>query len=412
MTHNIQTVRAAIIGGGPAGLMAAEALINQGISVDLYDAMPSLGRKFLMAGKSGLNLTHAEPFEDFLSKFGDARKSLEPALKNFTPTDIQAWASDLGIETFVGTSSRVFPKDFKAAPLLRTWLRKLRANGLTVHARHKWGGWNEDGTLLTFDTPNGEVLIRAETTILALGGASWPKLGSDAAWVPWLTKGGVSVSPLKPSNCGFDVNWSAHFLDRFEGDPVKNVRLGFQGNFIAGDFVITARGLEGGPVYGLSSKLVKSIENTGPVTLTVDLLPGRTGADIQDRLGRPRGKMSLGTYFKKNLKLSGVKASLLYECTDKAAFDDPIHLAASIKALPLIINAPRPIEEAISSSGGVAWHNLDDSLQLNTLPGVYVAGEMMDWDAPTGGYLLSACMATGRWAGEAVAKRLNAASAL
>ncbi|MBL4748200.1 MAG: TIGR03862 family flavoprotein [Magnetovibrio sp.] len=405
MTQNIKNNRAVIIGGGPAGLMAAEALTSRGITVDLYDAMPSLGRKFLMAGKSGLNLTHGEPFVDFLDRFGHARQNLKPILEAFTPTDIEAWANDLGVETYVGTSKRVFPKDFKAAPLLRAWLRRLRANGLTVHARHKWNGWADNG-VLAFDTPKGDILINAETTILALGGASWPKLGSDANWVPWLVKNGVSILPLKAANCGFDVDWSAHFLDRFEGNPVKNARLSFRGARIPGDFVITARGIEGGPVYALASKLIESLDNTGSATLAVDLLPDRSGADIQARLSRPRGKQSMATFLKKNLNLSGVKAGILYECTAKNAFDDPINLAATIKAVPLAIDKPRPIEEAISTSGGVAWHNLDKGLHLNVLPNVFVAGEMLDWDAPTGGYLLSACLATGRWAGQMAAKHL------
>jgi len=406
MTHKTKNIRAAIIGGGPAGLMAAETLISKGFSVDLYDAMPSLGRKFLMAGKSGLNLTHAEPFDDFLDRFGEAQQNLSPMLNAFTPTDIQDWAKGLGIETFVGTSNRVFPKDFKAAPLLRAWLRKLRANGLTVHVRHKWTGWSDEA--LSFDTPNGEVLIKAETTVLALGGASWPTLGSDAAWVSWLDKQGVAIIPLKPANCGFDVDWSPHFIERFEGQPVKNAKLSFQGSHCSGDFVITKTGLEGGPVYALSSKLRQAIENKGSATLTIDLLTDQSGAYVGDRVSRPRGKKSISTHLKRALNLSGVKAGLLHECTDKKAFLDPVHLAASIKAVPLILTQPRPIANAISTAGGIAWSGLDDGLQLNARPGIFVAGEMLDWDAPTGGYLLSACMATGRWAGLAAAKKLSA----
>ena len=406
MTNKIKSMRAVIIGGGPAGLMAAEALISKGFAVDLYDAMPSLGRKFLMAGKSGLNLTHAEPFDDFLDRFGAAQQNLSPALNAFTPTDIQDWAKGLGIETFVGTSNRVFPKDFKAAPLLRAWLRNLRANGLTIHARHKWTGWS--GEALSFETPNGEVLIKAETTVLALGGASWPNLGSDAAWVPWLDKQGVAIIPLKPANCGFDVDWSPHFIERFEGQPVKNAKLSFQGSHIAGEFVITKTGIEGGPVYALSSKLRQAIEDSGSATLTIDLLTDRSGADVGNRLDRPRGKKSMSTHLKRALNLSGVKAGLLHECTDKKAFLDPVHLAASIKSLPLMLTQPRPITEAISTAGGIAWSGLDEGQQLNARPGVFVAGEMLDWDAPTGGYLLSACMATGRWAGFAAAKKLSA----
>ena len=406
MKNTQNTVRAAIIGGGPAGLMAAEVLTNHGIPVDLYDAMPSVGRKFLMAGKSGLNLTHAESYDDFVARFGDVRSKLKPALDAFPPTAIQTWANELGIETFVGSSNRVFPKDFKAAPLLRAWLKRLRAKGLTVHARHKWTGWDEQGSLC-FETPNGDVSVRADATILALGGASLPKLGSDGAWAKWLESKGVCITPLKPSNCGFDVDWSAHFLDRFEGQPVKNIKLSFYGNATPGEFVITKSGIEGGPVYALSSRLRDTISTKGSATLTIDLLPDRSGADVQDRVARPRGKKSMATHLKRTLNLSGVKAGLLYECTAKKVFGEPVHLASAIKALPVTVVRPRPIAEAISSAGGVAWHSLDNGLQLNALPGVFVCGEMMDWDAPTGGYLLSACMATGRKAGEAVLKRLN-----
>lgn len=401
------TTRIAIIGGGPAGLMAAEALTAKGHAVDLYDAMPSLGRKFLMAGKSGLNLTHAEPFDDFLGRYGVTAKRLAPMLKAFPPGTVQAWAKGLGIETFVGTSQRVFPKDFKAAPLLRAWLRRLRANGLSVHVRHKWTGWNADGAL-TFATPDGEVAIAAAATVLALGGASWPKLGSDAAWVAWLEARGVEITTLKPANCGFDVDWSAHMLERFEGHPVKNARLKFHGQSASGEFVITKTGLEGGPVYTLSSALLRTIASKGKATVSIDLVPDLSLETVAQRLARPRDKKSMATHLKRTLHISGVKAGLLREATDKDTFADPAKLAACIKALPITLVRPRPIEEAISCSGGVRWDQMDDGLQLNALPGVFLAGEMLDWDAPTGGYLLSACMATGRWAGDAVAKRLSA----
>jgi len=398
---------AAIIGGGPAGLMAAEALTARGFKVDLYDAMPSLGRKFLMAGKSGLNLTHAEPFDAFLTRFGITGKRLSPMLRAFPPGTIQAWAKGLGIETFVGSSRRVFPKDFKAAPLLRAWLRRLRANGLTVHTRHKWTGWNADGAL-TFTTPAGEVTINAEATVLALGGASWPKLGSDAAWVPLLEERGVTLRPLMPANCGFDVDWSAHILEHFEGQPVKNARLKFHGETASGEFVITKTGIEGGPVYALSSKLLRAITSKGQATVTIDLTPDLSLETVTQRLSRPRDKKTMATHLKRTLHISGVKAGLLREGTDKDTFADPAKLAATIKALPITLLRPRPIAEAISCSGGVRWDQMDDGLQLKALPGVYVAGEMLDWDAPTGGYLLSACMATGHWAGEAVAEALSA----
>lgn len=414
MTHSTtptppKTPRVAIIGGGPAGLMAAEALTERGIAVDLFDAMPSLGRKFLMAGKSGLNLTHAEPFEDFVSRYGAARADLNPMLQAMTPTDIQAWAGSLGVGTFVGTSKRIFPKDFKSAPLLRAWLRRLRANGMTVHVRHKWTGWNADGAL-SFDTPSGQVTISPEATVLALGGASWPKLGSNAAWVPWLEERGVTIEPLKPANCGFDVDWSEHFIERFEGQPVKNARLHFKGQTVPGEFVITKTGVEGGPIYTLSSKLLGAIEAEGQATVTVDLIADRSLENVTERLSQPRGKKSMATHLKRTLHLSGVKAGLLREGTDKDTFADLAKLAAAIKALPITVVRPRPIEEAISSAGGIRLSQMDDGLQLKSLPGVFIAGEMMDWNAPTGGYLLTACMATGKWAGNAVAEKLSASA--
>lgn len=407
MNTPTHTVRAAIIGGGPAGLMAAEALCAQGIAVDLFDAMPSLGRKFLMAGKSGLNLTHAEPFDDFVAKFGPSRTQLDPILHGFPPGTVQAWAQGLGIETFVGTTRRVFPKDFKAAPLLRAWLRRLRASGLTVHARHRWTGWTEDGRL-AFDTPDGQATVTAEATILALGGASWPKLGSDAAWVPWLEQKGVQLSPLKPANCGFDVDWSPHFIEKFEGQPIKNARITFAGQTASGEFTITKTGVEGGPVYDLSSKLLGALDSKGATTVTIDLIADRSVENILERLNHPRGKKSMATHLKRTLHLSGAKAGLLREGTTKGTFDDLARLAAAIKSLPLNMLRPRPIAEAISSAGGIKWSQMDAGLQLKDLPGVYACGEMIDWTAPTGGYLLSACMATGRWAGDAAAAQLNA----
>ncbi|MCR4377580.1 MAG: TIGR03862 family flavoprotein [Rhodospirillales bacterium] len=407
MTHRKLTLQAAIIGGGPAGLMAAEALTKRGIAVDLFDAMPSLGRKFLMAGKSGLNLTHAEPFADFLSRFGAAQGYLNPMLDAFPPAALQAWALELGVETFVGSSGRVFPKDFKAAPLLRAWLKRLRANGLTIHARHKWTGWNTNGEL-TFATPAGEIAVAAQSTVLALGGASWPTLGSTAAWVPWLQAKGIDIAPLKPANCGFDVPWSAHFVERFEGHPLKGVTLSFHSQHAQGECIVTHTGLEGGPIYALSSALVEAIERRGPATINIDLLPDLNEAEVSKRLAQPKGKKSLATHLKRTLGLAGVKAGLLRERVDAGVFADPLKLAAAIKALPVMLTYPRPIAEAISTAGGVRFDQVDDGLQLKKLPGVFVAGEMLDWDAPTGGYLLSACMATGRWAGDAAANALKA----
>lgn len=387
--------------------MAAEALTAHGIAVHVFDAMPSLGRKFLMAGKSGLNLTHAAPFDDFLAKYGPSRVPLNPILHAFPPGTVQAWAQGLGVETFVGTTQRVFPKDFKAAPLLRAWLRRLRATGVTVHARHRWTGWNADGHL-TFDTPAGEVTVASEATVLALGGASWPKLGSDAAWVPMLEQRGVGIDALKPANCGFDVEWSEHFIERFEGQPIKNARLTFAGQTASGEFTITKTGIEGGPVYELSSKLLGALDSKGKAEVTVDLIADRSVENVAERLSQPRGKKSMATHLKRTLHLSGAKAGLLREVTSKDTFADPQKLAAAIKAVPLSLVRPRPITEAISCSGGIRWAQMDAGLQLKDLPGVYACGEMLDWTAPTGGYLLTACMATGRWAGEAAAKQLEA----
>jgi len=399
-------IRIAIIGGGPAGLMAAEALTQHGHAVDLYDSMPSLGRKFLMAGKSGLNLTHAEPYADFLSRFGDAADRLRPMLDALTPEAIQAWARDLGVETFVGTSGRVFPHDFKAAPLLRAWLRRLRASGLTIHVNHTWTGWTDDGAL-TFSTPVGPVTIHPEATVLALGGASWPQLGSTATWVAWLQEHGVYVSPLKPANCGFDVDWSTHFVERFEGHPLKSISMSIRDEHASGECVVTRNGIEGGPVYTLSKPLRDALEHGGSATLHIDLAPDLSEREITKRLAKPRGKKSIATHLKRTLGIEGVKAGLLREGTPPETFANPPRLAAAIKALPIALTCPRPIVEAISTAGGVQWNQLDAGLQLKAMPGVWVAGEMLDWEAPTGGYLLSACLATGHWAGTAVAKTLR-----
>lgn len=394
----------AIIGGGPAGLMAAEALTARGFRVDLYDAMPSLGRKFLMAGKSGLNLTHAEPFDTFMTRFGAAAACLRPILGTFGPDAARTWAENLGIQTFVGTSGRVFPTEMKAAPLLRAWLRRLRANGMTVHARHKWMGWSDDGALL-FATPDEDVTVRAAATVLALGGASWPRLGSDAAWAPWLIDRGVRVTPFAPSNCGFNMDFSPYLFEHFEGHPLKGIALTVDGEHASGDCVLTRTGLEGGPVYTLSAAIRRAIRQGGRATVSMDLIPDLDAATLTERLGRPRGKKSMATHLKRTVGLSGVKAAMLREGENaSAAFDDPALLAVRIKTLPLTALSARPIAEAISSAGGVAWDQVTDGLELKALPGVYIAGEMLDWDAPTGGYLLTACMATGKWAGEAAAR--------
>lgn len=392
---------AAIIGGGPAGLAAAERLAGVA-QVHVFDAMPSLGRKFLLAGKSGLNITHAEDLDLFLSRFKEARARLEPLLRGFLPDEIRSWAAALGVELFVGSSGRVFPKAMKASPLLRVWLTRLREAGVIFHPRHRWTGWADDGAL-TFETPDGETHFRADVSVLALGGASWPRLGGDGAWVPLLRAKGVTVNPLRPSNCGFDVAWSPHMAARFAGEPVKSVTLSFGDRSLRGDFVVTRYGIEGSAVYALSADLRDASDRDGKAVLTLDLTPDRDLERLTRDLSRPRGKASLANHLRKAAGIDGVKAALLRECLDATVFDDPAALAEAIKALPLTLIRARPIAEAISSAGGVALDELDEKLMLTKIPGVFCAGEMLDWEAPTGGYLISACLATGRAAGAGAA---------
>jgi uncharacterized flavoprotein (TIGR03862 family) len=397
----------AIIGGGPAGLMAAEVLCARGVQVDLYDAMPSLGRKFLMAGKSGLNLTHAEAFDQFVLRFGPSQKNLLPSLEAFTPDDIRKWADRFDVETFVGTSGRVFPKGMKAAPLLRAWLRQLRAQGLHVHVRHKWTGWSAEGALI-FETPAGVVQTKPSVTVLALGGASWPTLGSDGAWVSCLGDMGIKIASLKAANCGFDADWSEHMRTHVAGQPLKGVTLSIADQQAHGDCMVTDNGLEGGPVYTLSAVLRDAIAGEGKAVLNVDLLPDIDETDLIERLSKPRGKKSMATHLRRTVALTGTKSALLREGADPAIFADPKKLAARIKAVPVPLLRARPLAEAISTAGGIAWDQLTSGFEIKAMPGVYAVGEMLDWDAPTGGYLLSACLATGRSAGEAVALKLGA----
>jgi uncharacterized flavoprotein (TIGR03862 family) len=397
------TVRAAVVGGGPAGLMAAEALIQGGASVDLYDAMPSLGRKFLLAGKGGLNLTHSEPRKTFSSRYGARREQLEPPLQSFGADALRAWAAELGIETFVGTSGRVFPKEMKAAPLLRAWLHRLRAAGVRFHVRHRWSGWTDDGAL-RFETPQGAQTATADAVVLALGGGSWPQLGSTGAWVPLLAERGIAVAPLQPSNCGFDAGWSEHFQTRYAGQPLKTVIASFrdrEGRTFRqqGDLIVTATGIEGGLIYGLSAPVRDEIAAAGSATVHLDLAPGWEIPRLLAELSRPRGSRSLSSHIQSRTGLKGVKVGLLRERVPAAEFADPARLAAAIKALPLQLVAARPIAEAISSAGGVTFEALDGHMMVRALPGVFCAGEMLDWEAPTGGYLLTACFATGRAAG-------------
>ena len=395
--------KAVVIGGGPAGLMAAEVLSEGGVAVDLYDAMTSVGRKFLMAGKGGLNLTHAEARDVFLERYGTRRQQIEPLLNVFGPDALRTWLRALGIETFVGSSGRVFPTGLKAAPLLRAWLHRLRLAGTRTHVRHRWTGWSDDSTL-RFATPNGEHGIHADVVILALGGGSWARLGSDAAWVPLLEQRGVHVAPLRPANCGFDIGWSEHFRGKFAGQPLKSVVASFTDSAGRehrrhGECIITDTGIEGGLVYALAASLRDEIEATGAALIHLDLLPGREPRRVREDVSHPRGAKSLSSHLQSRLGIKGVKAGLLREALEKDSLGDPAHIAAALKALPLKLVAARPMDEAISTAGGVAFEALDEHLMVRALPGVFCAGEMLDWEAPTGGYLLSACFASGRAAG-------------
>mgnify|MGYP003643353965 FL=1 len=400
------SIEVAIIGGGPAGLMAADAMIARGHRPHLFDAMPSLGRKFLMAGKSGLNLTHSEDYSAFVTRFGAGSADLRAALDAMKPADIAAWADGLGVKTFTGSSGRIFPTDFKAAPLLRAWIKRLRDNGLTIHVRHRWTGWDTDSAL-TFETREGVATFKADATVLALGGASWPQLGSDASWVAPLEARGATVTPFAAANCGFDVNWTPFVSERFAGAPVKPVTLSFDGESHRGEFVVTGDGVEGSGVYALASRLREAIARDGEATLMLDLAPDRSAERLTGNLSRPRDKASFANFLRKVTGIDGVKAALLRECLPKEMFDDMGALADGIKAVPLTLTRARPIEEAISSAGGVAFAGLDENYMLRDMKGIFCAGEMLDWDAPTGGYLLSACFATGRAAGTGAADWLQ-----
>lgn len=397
--------RAAIIGGGPAGLAAAERLCEVA-EVHVFDAMPSLGRKFLLAGKSGLNITHGEAFETFLTRFGPARARLEPALRGFAPEAVREWAAGLGIETFEGSSGRIFPRAMKASPLLRAWLTRLREKGATFHTRHKWMGWTDAGAL-RFEVPAGEATFEADVTLLALGGASWPRLGSDALWVQLLEARGIAVSPLRAANCGFDAAWTALMKERFAGAPVKSVTLTHGDESVKGDFVVTETGVEGSAIYALSASLRNAIERNGSAVLKLDLTPDRSEERLARDLATPRGKASLSNHLRKKAGIDGVKAALLREIAAPEIFADPAALAHAIKHLEVTLLRPRPIAEAISSAGGIALSELDADFMLAKLPGIFAAGEMLDWEAPTGGYLLSACLATGRAAGDGAARFLT-----
>jgi uncharacterized flavoprotein (TIGR03862 family) len=415
-----KTLRVAVIGGGPAGLMAAQVLaassgaeLRPRVQVDLYDAMPSVGRKFLLAGRGGMNITHAEPYADFVTRYGARAAILRPMLDAFGPENVRAWIHGLGVETFIGSSGRVFPTDMKAAPLLRAWLHQLREAGVQFHMRHRWTGW-QDGAAV-FSTPDGEQRVHADAFVLALGGASWARLGSDGAWVPLLQKQGVGVAPLQAANCGFDVEWSGHFSSRHAGEHLSTVAIESVGSDgeprrKQGQFVITAGGVEGSLIYALSAALRDQISAAGSALIHLDLLPDLALARVEQEVARPRGARSVSSHLQSRLGIKGVKSGLLRECLGAAEFADPLRLAQAIKRLPLRLVRPRPIDEAISSAGGVRFDALDGSM-LKAVPGVFAAGEMLDWEAPTGGYLLTACFATGRAAGEQALRWLQGATA-
>ncbi len=411
---NLTGPNVAIIGGGPAGLMAADVLSQAGVGVDVYDAMPSAGRKFLLAGIGGLNITHSEDFDTFCGRYGPERSFLQTSLNGFTPDDLRDWVHRLGIETFVGTSGRVFPKEMKAAPLLRAWLHRLRHQGVRFHMRHRWLGWRDDGALRIVG-PHGDMTTKPEATLLALGGASWPKLGSDGAWVPLLSGPGIGIAPLQSANCGFEVRWSEHLQNKFAGAPLKSVGICFtdhlgQTHQRTGECIISQHGIEGSLVYALSRPLRETLNAHGNVTFHLDLAPDRPKDQILDTLCR-RGSKSLSSHLKSALGFSGVKTALLYEVLGKERVNDLQTLAATVKALPITVHATRPIDEAISSAGGIRFDSIDHHFMLKRLPGVFVAGEMLDWEAPTGGYLLTACLATGRQAGRGALTWLKARSA-
>ena len=413
MTQNTASSPAhvAIIGGGPAGLMAAEVLSQAGVRVDLYDGMPSVGRKFLLAGVGGMNITHSEAYPAFLSRYAERAPQIAPLLRSFDADALCRWIHDLGIETFIGSSGRVFPTDMKAAPLLRAWLKRLRDSGVVIHTRHRWLGWDKHGAL-RIDSPEGEKTLKPDATLLALGGGSWSRLGSDGAWMLPLEQRGVGLAPLQPSNCGFEVQaWSELLVSKFAGAPLKNIAIGLNDDIPRlGECVITATGIEGSLIYALSAPIREAINAHGSATIHIDLLPGRPVDKLQAALSKPRGSRSMAKHLHSQVGIDGVKAALLRELTDAATFADPALLARAIKALPVTLVKTRPLDEAISSAGGVTFEALDEQLMLKALPGVFCAGEMLDWEAPTGGYLLTGCFASGRAAGLGIVQWLKSSA--
>ncbi len=396
------SMQAAIIGGGPAGLMAADVLSRGGAAVTLYERMPSLGRKFLLAGRGGLNLTHSEPAHTFLPRYREAVPHLRYALESFTPEDLRSFSAELGQETFVGSSGRVFPQSLKTSPLLRAWLRRLNGMGVQFRPRYHWRGWDGDGGLC-FDTAGGALSVHPQATILALGGASWPNLGSDGGWTEPLGAEGIAIAPLLPSNSGFAVTWSELFRERYAGQPLKNVELAFGSTRLRGEAMITRLGIEGGAIYALSPELREAIAATGEALLHIDLRPDIESAELERRLSLPREKRSLGNWLRKQAKLPPVGVGLLQEAAHARevplAAIAPAELAGLIKALPVRLTGTASIARAISTAGGVAFSEIDASFMLKARPGTFIAGEMLDWEAPTGGYLLQAVFATGTAAG-------------
>ncbi|NMY02399.1 TIGR03862 family flavoprotein [Pseudomonas sp. WS 5059] len=403
-----QPFHVTIIGGGPAGLMAAEVLSQAGVGVQLYDGMPSVGRKFLLAGVGGMNITHSEAYPAFLSRYAERASDIAPLLRQFGAEALCEWIHGLGIETFVGSSGRVFPTDMKAAPLLRAWLKRLRDQGVVIHTRHRWLGWSADGGLI-IHSPEGEKTVHSDAVLLALGGGSWSRLGSDGAWLKLLEDQGVPYAPLQPSNCGFEVSaWSELMVSKFAGAPLKNVAIGLADDKPRlGECVITAAGIEGSLIYALSAPIREGINREGSATVHIDLLPGKPLDKVQAALAKPRGSRSMSKHLHSQLGLDGVKAALLRELAPAEHFNDPQQLAVDIKALPLTLVKTRPMDEAISTAGGVPFEALDERLMLKQLPGVFCAGEMLDWEAPTGGYLLTGCFASGRAAGRGMLEWLQ-----
>ncbi|MGE4351407.1 MAG: NAD(P)/FAD-dependent oxidoreductase [Bdellovibrionales bacterium] len=403
------TRNAVIVGGGPAGLIAAEILAQKGVKVRVYDSMPSVGRKFLLAGAhGGLNLTHSEPLADFIPRYGAASGFLEPCLNAFPPDGLRTWAQDLGQETFIGTSGRVFPVGMSAKPLLRKWLSRLETLGVSFVLKHRWQGWRDEGTLLFLNADAQEIDVKADAVLLALGGASWPRTGSDGSWYEILESANIPLTPLAPANCGFEVPWSS-YISRFAGEPLKSATITFAGQSRQGDLMITDKGVEGGAIYALSAPIRRALEKDAQATLEIDLRPHLSVEELTERLNVPRKAQSFSTYLRKAAGINSLAVALLRECVpaDRLPVNDVPALAELVKKLPLTVTRPAPLARAISTAGGVQFDALDDHFMLRAKPGVFVAGEMMDWEAPTGGYLMQGCFSTGAWAAQGLLKHLQ-----